>query len=144
MSWTNIVFKLACPESDFCEPTQDGLQLVAEFNQRLLPFESDQHAVRAAFAEIDQEQIDKYGLKINVHVDVNKYSWRPFFKIACPEYLEGELNAEGLALAQDLNARLERSNEEQWKVANELATVDEDLVNKYQLTVIAAIECRTW
>ena len=143
MAWTKIVFKLACPEPRICEPNPDGLALVAEFNERLLPFEDDQQVVRAAFEQIDIELVNKYSLKLNVHVQIDRFSERTFFKIACAEFLDGERNIEGLALALDINEKIERLNLKEWEVERELETVDEELVKKYQLTIISVTECRT-
>ncbi|MFZ6713011.1 hypothetical protein [Undibacterium sp. TC9W] len=60
------------------------------------------------------------------------------FKIVCPEEIDGQPNTDGLALAEELNDkcgwRLERDQEAVWR---ELYQVDDELVEKYQLTVNA-------
>lgn len=59
------------------------------------------------------------------------------FKIVCPDEIDGQPNIEGQALADELNERCEKLERDQEAVWNEFYQIDDELIEKYQLTVSA-------
>lgn len=58
-----------------------------------------------------------------------------YFQIVAPEEIDGEKNIEGLELAEQLNNKCLGVQDDQESVWLELDQVDQDIIDKYKLTV---------